>query len=267
GTFTLNVTAQNGTVSKTPNQATYASGAQVVLTPTPTTGYRFSGWSGDASGTANPLTVTMNGNKNITANFTQIPANTFTLNVIAQNGTVSKTPNQASYNSGTVVVLNATPAAGYQFTGWSGDATGSTNPLSVTMNSNKNITANFTQIQANTYTLNVIAQNGTVSKNPNQDNYNSGSTVMLTATANAGYQFSGWSGDATGSNNPLTVIMNSNKNITANFTQITNAGQICPNPAVNLGAAGNYAILAKSGISTTGTTSVTGNLGVSPITS
>jgi len=267
GTFTLNVTAQNGTVSKTPNQATYASGAQVVLTPTPATGYRFSGWSGDASGTANPLTVTMNGNKNITANFTQIPANTFTLNVTAQNGTVSKTPNQASYNSGTVVVLNATPAAGYQFTGWSGDATGSTNPLSVTMNSNKNITANFTQIQANTYTLNVTAQNGTVSKNPNQDNYNSGSTVMLTATANAGYQFSGWSGDATGSNNPLTVIMNSNKNITANFTQITNAGQICPNPAVNLGAAGNYAILAKSGISTTGTTSVTGNLGVSPITS
>jgi PGF-pre-PGF domain-containing protein len=35
--------------------------------------------------------------------------------------------------------------------------------------------------------------------------------------------------------------------------------------AVNLGSAGNYAILAKTGISTTGTTSINGNIGVSPI--
>src|SRR5690606_17826214 len=44
-------------------------------------------------------------------------------------------------------------------------------------------------------------------------------------------------------------------------------GQLCPNPAVDLGLAKNYAILAKSGISTTGTTAITGHLGVSPITS
>jgi hypothetical protein len=37
-----------------------------------------------------------------------------------------------------------------------------------------------------------------------------------------------------------------------------------PKP-VNLGTAGNYAVLAKSGISTTGATAVTGNIGVSPI--
>jgi len=36
-------------------------------------------------------------------------------------------------------------------------------------------------------------------------------------------------------------------------------------PAVDLGTAGNYVILAKSGISTTGTTLITGNIGVSPI--
>jgi len=38
-------------------------------------------------------------------------------------------------------------------------------------------------------------------------------------------------------------------------------------PAVNLGTAGNFVILAKSGISTTGTTSITGDIGVSPIDS
>jgi len=36
---------------------------------------------------------------------------------------------------------------------------------------------------------------------------------------------------------------------------------------VNLGTAGNFAVLAKSGITTTGTTHITGNIGVSPIDS
>ena len=267
-TYTLNVTAQNGTVSRTPNQTTFNSGTQVVLRPTAASGYQFTGWSGDANGTANPLTVTMNSNKNITANFTLIPvATTYTLNVTAVNGTVSKTPNQTSYASGAQVVLRATPAQGYQFTGWSGHANGSVNPLTVTMNSNKNITANFTLIPANGFTLNVTAVNGTVSKTPNQATYANGTQVVLRPTAANGYQFTGWSGDANGSANPLTVTMNSNKNITANFSPIPVTGGLCPNPAVNLGTAGNYAILAKSGISTTGTTAITGHLGVSPITS
>ena len=37
--------------------------------------------------------------------------------------------------------------------------------------------------------------------------------------------------------------------------------------AVNLGSAGSFAILSKSGISTTGTTSIIGDIGVSPIDS
>jgi hypothetical protein len=37
-----------------------------------------------------------------------------------------------------------------------------------------------------------------------------------------------------------------------------------PQTLVNLGSAGNFVILAKSGVSTTGTTAITGNIGVSP---
>ena len=40
--------------------------------------------------------------------------------------------------------LTAVPAGGYVFSGWSGDASGTTNPLTVTMNANKSITATFT---------------------------------------------------------------------------------------------------------------------------
>ena len=46
----------------------YTAGTVVQLTAVPNTGYVFSSWSGDASGTSNPVSVTMDGNKSVTAN-------------------------------------------------------------------------------------------------------------------------------------------------------------------------------------------------------
>lgn len=70
--YALNVTTTgSGSVAKSPDQPTYGGGAVVQLTPTPLAGWSFVGWSGDATGSANPLTVTMNANKNITAIFGQ----------------------------------------------------------------------------------------------------------------------------------------------------------------------------------------------------
>ena len=258
-TYTLNVNVENGTVTKIPGKTSYNSGEIVVLTATPAAGYTFTGWSGDATGSQSSVSVTMNANKNVTANFAVI-ATTYTLNVTAINGTVLKAPSKTNYNSGEIVVLTATPATGYTFTGWSGDATGSQNSVSVTMDANKNVIANFAAIISNTYSLNVNAINGNVVKNPDETAYNSGDIVQLTATANSGYIFNNWSGDANGSSNPLSVTMNSDKNITANF--------IAQNPvspaAINLGSSGNFSILTKSGISSTGITSVQGDIGVSP---
>ena len=199
-------------MTKNPDQANYNHGSSVQLIATPSAGYIFTGWSGDATGSTNPLTVTMDANKNITANFA---INTYTLTITSVNGIVIKNPDQANYNHGSTVQLTASPSAGYTFTSWSGDATGSTNPLTVTMDENKNIIANFA---INTYTLTITSVNGTVTKNPNQTNYSSGSNVQLTVTPSSGYIFTGWSGDASGSTNPLSITMNSNKNITANFT-------------------------------------------------
>ena len=71
--YTLTVTTSGqGSVSKSPSQSSYASGSTVQLTATPASGYVFSGWSGGLTGSANPASVTVNGNKAITATFTQI---------------------------------------------------------------------------------------------------------------------------------------------------------------------------------------------------
>lgn len=251
-TYTLNITSNNGTVAKNPNLISYGTGATVQLTATPSTGYTFTSWSGDTTATTNPLSVVMSSNKNITANFTAIPIVTYTLTTTATNGTVAKSPNQTNYNSGSTVQLTATAADGYTFTSWSGDATGSTNPLSVAMSSNKNITANFTLIPIITYTLTTTATNGTVTKSPNLVNYTSGTSVQLTATAAADYRFGSWTGDATGSTNPLSINMTSNKNIAANFIAIV--------PPVELGSIANFGAYGGSaGITNQGVFTVINN--------
>ena len=255
-TYTLAVNGVNGTVAKNPNLTVFDYGSVVQLTPTPSVGYTFSSWTGDATGSANPLSVTMNANKTITGNFT---LNAYTLNVTSTNGSVVKNPSQTTYNHGTSVQLTATANTGYTFTSWSGDASGSANPITVSMTSNKNITANYTAV-VGSFTLNVTAINGTVAKNPDLVGYVSGASVQLTATPTSGYTFTSWSGDATGSVNPVTVVMNSNKNVTANFTAIPPQGP----GTINLGGAAIYTILSKTGISTTVGSSVTGNIGVSP---
>ncbi|MCL5282125.1 MAG: InlB B-repeat-containing protein [Planctomycetes bacterium] len=220
-TYTLTVSATNGTVTKTPNQTSYTSGQTVTLQAVPNTGYTFSGWSGDLTGTTNPATLVMNANKSVTANFTAVPV-TYTLTISATNGIVTKTPNQTSYTSGQTVTLQAVPNTGYTFSGWSGDLTGTTNPATLVMNSNKSVTANFTAVPI-TYTLTISAVNGTVAKTPNQTSYTSGQTVTLQATPNIGYTFGGWSGDLTGTTNPATLVMNANKSVTANFAAVSTA--------------------------------------------
>jgi len=147
----------------------------------------------------------------------------YTLSVSGTNGAVTRTPNQTSYTAGQTVTLQATANSGYTFAGWSGALTGSTNPATVVMDSNKSITANFTANTATGYTLSVSGTNGTVTRTPNKTSYASGETVSLQATANSGYTFSGWSGALSGTANPASLVMNANKSVTANFTA-TNTG-------------------------------------------
>jgi hypothetical protein len=65
--LTTNIIGQGAVTANPPGP--YTSGQQVTLTASPAQGSLFSGWNGDAGGTTNPLTLTMDGNKNITATF------------------------------------------------------------------------------------------------------------------------------------------------------------------------------------------------------
>jgi len=66
--------------------------------------------------------------------------------------------------------------------------------------------------------LNTIG-NGTVTMSPEYTLYDSATTVTLTANPSTGYRFVSWSGDAVGIANPISVLMNSEKTITATFVK------------------------------------------------
>jgi hypothetical protein len=61
------------------------------------------------------------------------------------------------------------------------------------------------------------ALNGSVVRNPDLALYDSGTTVQLTAVPAVGYAFDAWEGDASGNANPIDVLMDGNKSITALF--------------------------------------------------
>jgi len=68
-----------------------------------------------------------------------------TLTTVADpsKGTITRTPDQSTYKETSEVTLNANGKSGYVFSHWSGDLTGSTNPVKVVVDKNMIVTANF----------------------------------------------------------------------------------------------------------------------------
>ena len=208
--YTLTASAGDG--GSVTGGGTYASGTQVSLTATPTSGYSFTGWSNGS--TTNPLTVTLNTNTTITANF-QVIVNNYTLTVSAgEGGSVSTEGGE--YEEGTEVTVRATPDEGYKFVSWSDGST--TNPLTYTLNSNTSISANF---QINTYTLTLITGEGGAVSEFNEE-YEYGEELTISAIPNQGYFFQKWSGDVNSYQNQVTLTFNENKTIQAFFFEANN---------------------------------------------
>ncbi len=173
----------SGMVTFEPAGGIYNEGTIITLTASPADGWKFDGWSGDLSGLTNPTTMTMEGNKNVTAIFTQSsPKPQFTLSVNTWgSGTVTLDPPGGVYDEGTTVDLIATPDAGWMFNGWSGDLTGSTNPTTMTIDSDKNITVNFVQTSSHTKVIELTPTDDSyvVSGKYKKDNYNGDSKLRM----------------------------------------------------------------------------------------
>ncbi|MDA7810710.1 BspA family leucine-rich repeat surface protein [Flavobacteriaceae bacterium] len=136
----------SGTVN--PNGGTVDEGQQVSVTADPAAEYLFSSWTGAASGSNKTVSVIMDSDKSVTANFVK-KKYALTTSVEGE-GTVAekiiKAGAATDYNSGTVVELTATPKDGWEFKEWKGDLTGTENPKEITIDKPKTVTAVFEEL-------------------------------------------------------------------------------------------------------------------------
>jgi len=215
---------EGGTTDPSPNTYIHDSSTAVSIEAIPDANYRFSGWTGDippGHENDNPVAIIIGSDKSVEAHFTLQYSLTISLEA---GGTTDPAPGTFKYDTGTEVTITAVPNTNYRFSEWSGDVPSgqeNDNPLSITIDSDKSITANFLK----QYTLTISAgTGGTTDPSPGSYIYDTGASISVKALPNSGYQFSSWSGDASGTNNSITLTMDSNKSITANFSPIDTGG-------------------------------------------
>jgi Divergent InlB B-repeat domain len=123
----------------------------VTLTAHADTGSTFTGWTGATCSGTGDCPVTMTAAETVTATFT---LNQYQLSV-TKTGTGTVNSNPAGIDCGatcdhdydylTIITLTANPASGWSFFGWEGDLSGNANPITITMDGNKSVTAIFKQ--------------------------------------------------------------------------------------------------------------------------
>jgi uncharacterized repeat protein (TIGR01451 family) len=207
--------------------AGFAPGTPVTLSHLADPGSQFTGWSGACTGSGACI-VTMDAAKGVTATFARL----FTLAVTKSgtgSGSIGSTPAgiacgatcSADYLEGTPVALDATPAAGSAFMGWSGACSG-TGACNVTMDAAKSVGAAFAPLV--TLTVGKSGAPGTVTSAPAgidcgatcSADFAPGTIVTLTALAGTDAAFTGWSGACSGTG-ACNVTMDTAKSVTATF--------------------------------------------------
>jgi len=210
-------TSGGGTITLDPPGGLYPSNTTISVVAIPLPGWTFMGWSGDMAGCALTNSVTMTKSGYATAMFGTTVATT-----IVGGGTVTASPSFPLYPYGFSVQLMAEPNPGQYFAFWGNAGSGTTNPLTLTVSSSlPTVSALFASLPSTNVALTVLADNGgAVIINPPGNRFPTGSNVVVTAIPSDSYgnQFVGWSGDASGTINPLTVSMNTSKVITAHFS-------------------------------------------------
>ncbi len=237
GSFNLTVsTSGSGSVISTDGSIncpgnctqTYPATTQVTLNAYPASGWAFTGWTGACTGTGS-CTVNMTQNQTVAATF--LPYYQLTVST-AGNGSVQSNdgfincPGECSYSyvANTPVVLNAVPAPGWSVSSWGGYCSGTPSSCTIVMSQNESVPVTFVQ---DYYTLTVsMSGQGTITSTDGFINcpgtcshtYLSLTAVTLNASPANGWNFSGWSGQCTGTGQ-CNLTMLGNYGVSAYFLQ------------------------------------------------
>ena len=208
----------------------YDSGTTVKLTAQPEDEWLFTGWSGDIGDidpTENPIQLSIIESKTVTATFEK-KKYPLTVNIEGEGEVLEEIVNAGrttDYDSGTTVKLTAQPADEWLFTGWSGDIGDidpTENPIQLSIIESKTVTATFEK-KKYPLTVNIEGEGEVLEEIVNAGrttDYNSGTTVKLTAQPEDEWLFTGWSGDIGDidpTENPIQLSIIESKTVTATF--------------------------------------------------
>lgn len=134
-----------GQVLATPPERPFPFGSVVTLAALPDPGSYFFGWAGLLTNFDNPVTLVVTNATGLTALFASLQPGQVSLVTLAVNGGggVQANPARNVYTNGELVTLTAWNSSNRIFSHWTGDATGPANPLTITMDASKLITANY----------------------------------------------------------------------------------------------------------------------------
>ena len=197
--FNINVSANplnGGTVT---GGGTYQQGQSCSVTATANTGYSFSNWTenGTQVSTDANYTFTVNGNRNLMANFT---AQNYTINVLANPSAGGSVSGGGSYTYGQTCTLTATANTGYTFSNWTanGSQVSTTANYSFIVNGNRNLVANFTVLpQAPTGAINGLF---TINDNGDQVFFSQGNLQYIGSASTPYWKFADNQWDVLGTN-------------------------------------------------------------------
>ena len=262
--YTVSVSSKPLTGGVTTGGGIFNSGSLVTVNATPNVGYTFNNWTEGlvvVSTDAN-YQFTILGNKILVANYSPTA---FKVDVSSSPLAGGITTGGGTFNSGSTVTVTAKANPGYILDIWKEGSVNLSNSTSYTFILTKDRTLVASYIPVTTYNVGVSSNPFAGGITSGGGTYNAGASVNLTALPNAGYTFKNWT---EGINIVSTIAnynfsINGNRTFVANFDAVIPPVVLCPT-VIDLGLAGNYVILAESGISTTGVTSVTGDMGISP---
>ncbi|MCQ2159696.1 MAG: VCBS repeat-containing protein [Bacteroidales bacterium] len=206
---------EGGTVS--PSIDSILEGETVSIKATSSAEYLFEGWSGDASGSSNPLSIVMDSDKSVVANFVK---KTYSLAIeVEGSGHVEERliGTKSDYESGAIVELTAVPDEYWIFDHWEGDITGNDNPIAIDVTGAKNVKAVFVKPQYS-FCVKIVGP-GVVDEYmvETKSGLDAGAQVLLKAIPSKGAVFRGWSGSIDDDTAEVVVDLDSSKEITAAF--------------------------------------------------
>jgi len=297
--YTLTITPPTGGVIQGAGINCGAGGAACSVTmpasmtlgigATASAGYSFSAWTGDCTGSTPTQWVALNGPRTCGALFTPTggtPDYQLTIAPAPTGGAVGGaglacgaggTACQVAFGAATTAALTATPASGYAFAGWGGACSGTNPSTTVSVNAAVTCSATFAAtgggpVSGPPYTLSLALPAGGKVQGAGLNCGAGGTACSVTmpasmtlgigATADAGFTFSGWTGDCAGVTPSIWVALDGPRTCGAIFTpeggsaayQLTitpaPSGGTVTGAGLNCGAGGSVCVIAFGGATT-----------------